>query len=107
LKSEKPKKEEAGPLVAAAIEASASGTGAIGTGAIETSTIETGAIERKLQQLLASLPAYTPLSPEALISIKEIKTNDKDNFLQDIDSLIENLEKHLQEWKAVKELSLR
>jgi ParB family chromosome partitioning protein len=107
LKSEKPKKEEAGPLVAAAIEASASETGAIGTGAIETSTIETGAIERKLQQLLASLPAHTPLSPEVLISIKEIKTNDKDNFLQDIDSLIENLEKHLQEWKAVKELSLR
>jgi ParB family chromosome partitioning protein len=81
--------------------------GTIESNAIETGAIETAAIERKLQQLLASLPACTPLSPEVLISLEEIKTDDKDNFLQGIDLVIENLEKHLQEWKAVKSLTSR
>jgi ParB family chromosome partitioning protein len=63
------------------------------------------AIDGKLQWLLASLPAHTPLSPEIINSLENINTNDKENFLQGIETLIENLGKHLEEWKTVKALA--
>jgi ParB family chromosome partitioning protein len=62
-------------------------------------------IDGKLQQLLASLPMHIPLSHEVLISLEDINTNDKENFLQSIETLIENLGKHLEEWKTVKALA--
>jgi ParB family chromosome partitioning protein len=60
-------------------------------------------IEGKLQSLLASLPAHSPLPPEVIHSHEQIKTNDKVNFLNGMDMLIENLEKHLAEWRKVRD----
>ncbi|MDB5053721.1 MAG: chromosome partitioning protein ParB [Bacilli bacterium] len=61
-------------------------------------------IEDKLQRLLSSLPTHAPLPSEVIHSYEEIKTNDKEIFLKDIDILIENLEKHLVEWRKVGDL---
>jgi ParB family chromosome partitioning protein len=61
-------------------------------------------IQSKLQRLLASLPAYSPLESEA-IAFLNISTNDTDHFLNGVDNLIDNLEKHLAEWKTVRDLA--
>ncbi|UUZ86191.1 ParB/RepB/Spo0J family partition protein [Paenibacillus sp. P26] len=60
-------------------------------------------IEGELERLLASLPIHSPLLPEILNSLEEIEAGDKANFLGSVDRLIENLEKHLAEWKHIKE----
>jgi ParB family chromosome partitioning protein len=62
-------------------------------------------IENKLQKLSADLPAPAPLSQEILQTIDAIKTDDKADFLNGIDLLIENLEKHLFEWRNVRVLT--
>jgi ParB family chromosome partitioning protein len=59
-------------------------------------------IENKLQKLSAALLASTPLSQEILQTIDVIKTEDKADFLNCIDLLIENMEKHLLEWRNVR-----
>ncbi|MBP1155788.1 MULTISPECIES: ParB/RepB/Spo0J family partition protein [unclassified Paenibacillus] len=58
-------------------------------------------MEDKLQRLLASLPDHTPLPTDII----EIKTIDEEGFLNDVDHLIDNLEKHLAEWKKIRELA--
>jgi ParB family chromosome partitioning protein len=62
-------------------------------------------IEIRLQKLTAALPASTPLSQEILQTIDAIKTDEKADFLIGIDLLIENLEKHLLEWRNVRVLA--
>jgi ParB family chromosome partitioning protein len=62
-------------------------------------------IEGKLQRILASLPSHTPLLPEIIHSHREIESNEKESFLNAIDSLIENLEKHLSDWKMIRDLA--
>jgi ParB family chromosome partitioning protein len=52
----------------------------------------------KLQQLLASLPAHSSIPTEGI----EINEADKEAFLIRVDLLIENLEKHLADWKSVR-----
>ncbi|GGG14252.1 ParB/RepB/Spo0J family partition protein [Paenibacillus abyssi] len=64
-------------------------------------------IEVKLNKLLSSVPAYIPLSTKVINSLDEIKPADSENFLVGADKLIENLEKHLEEWKRVRELVKR
>jgi ParB family chromosome partitioning protein len=61
-------------------------------------------IQSKLQLLLSSLPAHSLLESEAL-SFLANSTNDTDHFLNGVNNLVENLEKHLVEWKKVKELA--
>jgi ParB family transcriptional regulator, chromosome partitioning protein len=63
------------------------------------------AIESKLQRLLASLPAYSPLQQEIILTHEEIKTTDKENFINGIDKLIDNLDQHLAEWRKVREIA--
>ncbi|MBP1991796.1 ParB/RepB/Spo0J family partition protein [Paenibacillus eucommiae] len=62
-------------------------------------------IETKLQRLLASLPENNDLSADNINSYEEINGNDRDHFLSGVDALIENLEKHLAEWKKVRSLA--
>ncbi|MFD0677262.1 MULTISPECIES: ParB/RepB/Spo0J family partition protein [unclassified Paenibacillus] len=57
-------------------------------------------IESKLQQLLAFLPAHYPLPSE----VEQIYPNDEENFINNVDLLISNMEKQLAEWKNVREL---
>ncbi|MEI7026269.1 ParB/RepB/Spo0J family partition protein [Paenibacillus sp. y28] len=57
-------------------------------------------IEGQLHQLLASLPAPQPLDAEAL----QMQAADKAQLLTDIDVLLNSLEKHMAQWRRVKEL---
>ncbi|WP_372660740.1 ParB/RepB/Spo0J family partition protein [Cohnella sp.] len=66
-------------------------------------TIET--IQSKLLRILEALPAHQPLSPEALQSVGSLPLADKDQLLNGIDTLIDDLEKHLADWRAVKGLA--
>jgi ParB family transcriptional regulator, chromosome partitioning protein len=68
-----------------------------------TEPITVTPIEDKLLRLLAALPVHSPLPQEVILSSEEIKTGDKDNFLNGVDRLIENLEKHLVEWRKVRD----
>lgn len=58
-------------------------------------------IESKLQRLLSTLPASAPLSQESVDSLES--TDYTDDLLKNIDTLIENLEKHLAEWRMVRD----
>jgi ParB family chromosome partitioning protein len=62
-------------------------------------------IEHALQKLSAALPVYNPFSLDILKVIAVMESNDKDSFLMDINKLIDTLEKHLVEWKNVRELA--
>lgn len=61
-------------------------------------------IEDKLKRLLSAIPAYRPLSVEEKLSREEIGVENKEAFVHNIDHLIENLEKHLAEWRTIREL---
>jgi ParB family transcriptional regulator, chromosome partitioning protein len=62
-------------------------------------------IENALRKLSAALPAYSPFPLEILQAITVMESNDKNSFLMDANKLIDNLEKHLEEWKNVRELT--
>jgi ParB family chromosome partitioning protein len=67
---------------------------------VAASTETVTPIEDKLHRLLASLPEYSPLSPEAI----QIKADGHDTFLNNVDILIHSLEKHLSDWRQIREL---
>jgi len=57
-------------------------------------------IESMLNLMLATLPAPSHLSPN---DIPDLEGVERDQFAQDIDTLIGDLEKHLAEWRALKD----
>jgi len=57
-------------------------------------------IARKLQTLIDALPAHEALPQPDLTAMD---TNEKEAFLDSMNSLIENLEKHLAEWKTIRD----
>lgn len=61
-------------------------------------------IQSKLQRLLASLPVHSPLESDA-VAFLDHSANDTDHFLNGVDHLIVNLERHLAEWKIVRDLA--
>lgn len=71
----------------------------------DASAIELSPIELKLQQLAAALPEHSPLSPAILQSLQSIKPGEQEVFMDSVNSLINNLEKHLAEWQKIKELA--
>ena len=58
-------------------------------------------IEDMLNLLLATLPAPSPLSPSDLPELEGIELQ---QFSRDVDTLIADLEKHLAEWRSVKDM---
>ncbi|WP_239629190.1 ParB/RepB/Spo0J family partition protein [Paenibacillus sp. H1-7] len=58
-------------------------------------------VESKLQRLLASLPAFSELTQEQLAG----GLNDPGRFAQDVDTAIQQLELHLNEWKRIRDLA--
>jgi len=62
-------------------------------------------LEATLKQLLASLPAHNPLSSDVIHTYEAIQLSDRAGFHNEVDQLIENLQKHLAEWSRVKELT--
>jgi ParB family chromosome partitioning protein len=71
----------------------------------ERITAGTLPIVLKLQKLASVLPAEGSLTAEVLQSLEAVHLNEQQSFAQGVDSLIENLEKHLAEWKSVRELT--
>ncbi|MGM0885190.1 MAG: ParB/RepB/Spo0J family partition protein [Bacillota bacterium] len=59
----------------------------------------------KLQKLASVLPVESSLTTEVLQSLEALHSSDQVSFTQSVDSLIENLEKHLAEWITVRELA--
>lgn len=68
-------------------------------------TASAASIELIVQQLAAALPAHSSISADTLQSVEAIEAGRQDSFIQDIDSLTDQLEKHLAEWKAVRDLA--
>ncbi|BBH20577.1 hypothetical protein Back11_19220 [Paenibacillus baekrokdamisoli] len=105
VKPEKQVKAEL-PTTATTITTGAgAGAGAIVIESAEMKTPSFPGIEAKLQELIALIPAHSPLPAELKISHEDIKPEELDRFHANLDSLIDNLEKHLQEWKSIKDLS--
>lgn len=71
----------------------------------DASQIELSPVELKLQQLIAVLPEHSPLSPAILQSLQSIKPGEQAVFMDSVNSLINNLEKHLAEWQKIKEFA--
>ncbi|MFX3636798.1 MAG: ParB/RepB/Spo0J family partition protein [Candidatus Pristimantibacillus sp.] len=64
---------------------------------------KTTPIEDKLHQLLTALPAHSPLSVDMIYSITNITADRQENFYNDMDQLIENLQNQLSEWISIRE----
>lgn len=62
-------------------------------------------IKSKLQKFTAALPEYNPFPLEVLKTIEAIGSDEKIDFIKDIGAIIYSLEKHLGEWKHVRELA--
>ncbi|MFC4303195.1 ParB/RepB/Spo0J family partition protein [Cohnella boryungensis] len=58
-------------------------------------------VEGMLNLLLSALPAPCHLSPSDLPRLEGVE---KQQFAQDVDTLISDLEKHLAEWRSVKDM---
>jgi ParB family chromosome partitioning protein len=66
--------------------------------------LEVTPIEDKLQQLLASLPASNPLPVDIIHSYEAIEPEEKEILISGIDSVIDQLERHMAEWRMIKDL---
>jgi ParB family chromosome partitioning protein len=62
-------------------------------------------IEGKLNRFISALPAYNPLPPEIIHTVEEVNAKDRESFTANLDTLIENLEKHLDDWRKVRDLA--
>ncbi|WP_054025194.1 ParB/RepB/Spo0J family partition protein [Bacillus sp. FJAT-28004] len=62
-------------------------------------------IELALHELSAALPAHIALSSDTLQSVEAIRASGQVDFIQGVNTLIDQLEKHLTEWKTVRELA--
>lgn len=71
----------------------------------ELESLKATPLEGSLKKLIASLPEHNPLPQKIIHSHESIKPVDKEVFVNDVNKLIDNLEKHLTEWKAVRDLT--
>jgi ParB family chromosome partitioning protein len=62
----------------------------------------TSPIQSKLLQMLNAFPAPSDFQIEVL----DVDAHDKEQFLNDLNTLLGNLEKHLDAWKKVRELAI-
>lgn len=63
------------------------------------------AMERKLDQLLAALPAFTPLSEETALSLQEMDAEERAALIRRMDALLETLRSHAEEWDKLKKVA--
>lgn len=74
-----------------------------GANAITADTPAT--IAGSLQRLLASLSNHEPLTPEIVHSYEQLDSSDRETFAIGVDNLIENLEKHLTDWRSIQQMT--
>lgn len=60
-------------------------------------------IERALRKLLASVPEHAPLAPAVIESAAALTPDNAEAFTRSVDLLIDKLEKHLAEWRSIRE----
>ncbi|MFC7749924.1 ParB/RepB/Spo0J family partition protein [Paenibacillus thermoaerophilus] len=69
----------------------------------ETAATAGTPIESRLKRLIAALPAPTGLPDDIARSVGDIAASDRASFLNDVDRVIDRLERHLAEWKQIRE----
>ncbi|KHL96974.1 hypothetical protein QW71_03340 [Paenibacillus sp. IHB B 3415] len=68
---------------------------------------EITAIEQKVQELISRIPSYRPLSTDTIFSHERITLDNKVDFQRQLNLLIENLEKHLSEFRKVRDICMK
>jgi ParB-like partition proteins len=63
------------------------------------------AMDRKLNQLLAALPAFTPLPDEAALSLQEMDAETRIALIRRMEALLEQLRSHAEEWEKLKTIA--
>lgn len=61
------------------------------------------AIQGKLRKLASSLPPHAPLADAVASSVEAIPPEEREPFARSVDEWIGNLEKHLEEWRRIRE----
>ncbi len=61
------------------------------------------AIEVKLRKLIAALPESAPLPDDIVETWQHIEDSGKEQFIYDVNYLVDTLHSHLKEWQKVKE----
>ncbi|WEK53694.1 MAG: ParB/RepB/Spo0J family partition protein [Candidatus Cohnella colombiensis] len=70
---------------------------------VVSQTPQAVSISIALQRMLSSVPSHLPLPQEVVQSLESLTSGETDNLLDGINKLINNLEKHLADWQAVRD----
>lgn len=62
-------------------------------------------IEQKLQELISKIPSHRSIPSDTIYSYEKIRVTEKEDFLRGMDALISNLEKHLIEWRKIRDIA--
>ncbi|ACT01396.1 ParB/RepB/Spo0J family partition protein [Paenibacillus sp. JDR-2] len=63
------------------------------------------AVDKKLNQLLAALPSFTPLPNEAALSLQELNAEERAELIRRMEALLEQLRSHTEEWDKLKKIA--
>ncbi|NIK71523.1 MULTISPECIES: ParB/RepB/Spo0J family partition protein [unclassified Paenibacillus] len=63
------------------------------------------AMDKKLNQLLAVLPSFTPLPNEAALSLQELNPEERMELIRRMEALLEQLRSHAEEWDKLKKIA--
>lgn len=74
-----------------------------GVGATADAAPAETAIERKLRKLLAAVPEHAPMAPAVAESAASLPPENAEAFVRNVDALIGQLERHLAEWRGIRE----
>ncbi|MDD3705408.1 MAG: ParB/RepB/Spo0J family partition protein [Clostridiaceae bacterium] len=61
-------------------------------------------IEEKAKELLGKIPRAMTIPDDIVFSIQDMRIDNREEFMITVDCIIENLEMHLMQWKAIKEI---
>ncbi|WP_336785525.1 ParB/RepB/Spo0J family partition protein [Paenibacillus sp. MMO-177] len=73
--------------------------------AVPTQTSLYEAMDKKLNQLLAALPSFTPLPNEAALSLQELDAEERTDLIRRMEALLEQLRSHTEEWDKLKKIA--
>ncbi|WP_336773132.1 ParB/RepB/Spo0J family partition protein [Paenibacillus sp. MMO-58] len=63
------------------------------------------AMDKKLNQLLAALPSFTPLPEEAALTLQELNAEERTQLIRRMEALLEQLRSHTEEWDKLKKIA--
>lgn len=66
--------------------------------------VDTLPIEEIVRQLIIKIPTAYEIPLDIISTYKDMKIATREEFLYSVDCLIENLERHLKQWKSIKEI---